>query len=196
MPKPHTHTKRVLLTPNDSQTNSVWFVNTKHHSQTNAYCSANKKTYISNKYSMFYIYIETYFFNDKNILQVQTKIFQVQNKILQVRDKNLQVQSKILQVRNKNLQVQSKILQVRKNCHVTFGTIFPRPRQIFSQIYPRGFSHKCSWATSSSRTVDGAKIGDQFRASLSGETLMWNACLPLPMGKWAVNRCVSVLLYL
>ena len=43
MPKPHTHTKCVLLTPNDSQTNSVWFANTKHHSQTNAFCSANKK---------------------------------------------------------------------------------------------------------------------------------------------------------
>jgi len=49
VPKPHTQTKRVLLTPNDSQTNSVWFVNAKHHSQTNAYFSANKKrTYQTN----------------------------------------------------------------------------------------------------------------------------------------------------
>ena len=48
----HTHTKRVLLTHNDSHTRSVWFANTKHHSQTNVFC-----------------------FN-----QVQTKIFQVQKK--------------------------------------------------------------------------------------------------------------------
>jgi len=40
---PMIHKQSVLLTPNDSQTNSMWFVNTKHHSQTNAYCSANKK---------------------------------------------------------------------------------------------------------------------------------------------------------
>ena len=43
----HTHTKRVLLTHNDSHTRSVWFANTKHHSQTNAFC-------FRNKYSMFY----------------------------------------------------------------------------------------------------------------------------------------------
>jgi hypothetical protein len=56
----HTHTKRALLTQNDSLTNSVWFANTKHHSQTNAFC-------FRNKYSMFYTYKETYFFKYKRI---------------------------------------------------------------------------------------------------------------------------------
>ena len=60
MPKPDTHAKRVLLTHNDSHTRSVWFANTKHHSQTNAFC-------FRNKYSMFYTYKETYFFNYKKI---------------------------------------------------------------------------------------------------------------------------------
>jgi hypothetical protein len=56
----HTHTKRVLLTHNDSHTRSVWFANTKHHSQTNAFC-------FRNKYIMCYTYKETYFFNYKKI---------------------------------------------------------------------------------------------------------------------------------
>ena len=53
------------------------------------------------QYVLHTVYKETYYFNDKNILQVQTKIFQVQNKILQVQNK------------------------ITKNCHVTFGTNFP-----------------------------------------------------------------------
>ena len=62
----HTHTKRVLLTHNDSHTRSVWFANTKHHSQTNAFC-------FRNKYSMFYTKY------NKKILQVHKTILQVRN---------------------------------------------------------------------------------------------------------------------
>jgi hypothetical protein len=97
MPKPHIHTKRDLLTQNDSHTHNVfysrttihmfciWFANTKHHSQTNAFC-------FRNKYSMFYTYKETFLQLQKNI-QVQTKIFQVQTKIFQAQKKILQVQN-------------------------------------------------------------------------------------------------------
>ena len=46
----HTPTKRVLLTHNDSHTRSVWFANTKHHSQTNAFCFRNKYSMFSTKY--------------------------------------------------------------------------------------------------------------------------------------------------
>ena len=70
----HTHTKPVLFTPNDSQTNSVWFANIQHHSQNNPFCFANKKcTYqtskscFRNKYSMFYTYKETNFFKYNKI---------------------------------------------------------------------------------------------------------------------------------
>ena len=69
-------------------THTQWSANTKHHSQTNAFCFTNKKcTYqtntscFRNKYSMFYTYKETFLQLQKNILQVQTKIFQVQTKI-------------------------------------------------------------------------------------------------------------------
>ena len=55
----HKH-KTCFTLHNESHTRSVWFANTKHHSQTNAFC-------FRNKYSMFYTYKETYFFNYKKI---------------------------------------------------------------------------------------------------------------------------------
>ena len=87
MPKPHTHAKRVLLMHNDSRkqktcfthaqrlthTGSVWFANTKHHSQNNAFC-------FRNKYIMFYTYKETYFFNYKKISS-KYKLKSLKNKL-------------------------------------------------------------------------------------------------------------------
>ena len=55
----HKH-KTCFTLHNESHTRSVWFANTKHHSQTNAFC-------FRNKYIMCYTYKETYFFNYKKI---------------------------------------------------------------------------------------------------------------------------------
>ena len=92
MPKRHTHTKRVLLTPNDSQTNSVWSANAKHHSQTNTFCFANNKytnqtntSCFRNKYCMFYTYKETYFFKYKKVsFKYKLKSFKYKRNFLQV----------------------------------------------------------------------------------------------------------------
>ena len=54
------HMQNVFCSRTTIHTNSVWFANTKHHSQTNAFC-------FRNKYSMYYTYKETYFFNYKKV---------------------------------------------------------------------------------------------------------------------------------
>lgn len=43
MPNIHIQTQHILLTPSDSQTDSMWFTSTKQHSRTKAFCFANKK---------------------------------------------------------------------------------------------------------------------------------------------------------
>ena len=112
MPKPHT--KRVLLTPNDSQIISVWLAYTKYFAQTNAFCFANKKcTYQTNK-SCFRKNAACFTHTKKHI-SLSTKKYPSSTKMNLSSAKNYSTSTKkYLSSTKKILQVQTTILQVQQ----------------------------------------------------------------------------------